>query len=200
MGGTGSGRHWYLDAHETTLDYKSLDIRRWQREILLQAGVSFTSSWTRNGEPLGSIDVAIEDRSVVTFTYSYRSSGSEWVNKNYEVGLDWTSCNFGGSRVWFKCPAYGCGRRVAILYGGAVFACRHCYRLVYRSQREEKYDRALGKADRIRDRLGWKPGVANPRGGKPKGMHWRTFLRLTHQHDQFYYQSFPPWLMRLVGD
>jgi hypothetical protein len=27
----------------------------------------------------------------------------------------------------FICPAAGCGRRVAILYGGGNFACRHCY-------------------------------------------------------------------------
>jgi hypothetical protein len=23
--------------------------------------------------------------------------------------------------------------------------------------------------------LGWGAGIANPEGGKPKGMHWRTF-------------------------
>ena len=27
----------------------------------------------------------------------------------------------------FICPAAGYGRRVAILYGGGNFACRHCY-------------------------------------------------------------------------
>jgi hypothetical protein len=31
----------------------------------------------------------------------------------------------------------GCGQRVAILYGGDIFACRHCYQLAYPSAREE---------------------------------------------------------------
>lgn len=31
-------------------------------------------------------------------------------------------------------PPVGCGWRVAILYGGGLFACRHYYLLVYPSQ------------------------------------------------------------------
>ncbi|HNO36148.1 MAG TPA: hypothetical protein PKK30_17625, partial [Nitrospira sp.] len=34
-----------------------------------------------------------------------------------------------------------------------------------------------------RRRLGWPAGIANPDGGKPRGMHWRTFERLTAAHD-----------------
>ena len=33
--------------------------------------------------------------------------------------------------------------------------------------------------------LYWQAGIANPNGGKPKGMHWRTFNRLTAEHDAF---------------
>ena len=81
-----------------------------------------------------------------------------------------------------------CTRRrvqVAILYGGGIFACRHCYRLAYASQREGADDRALRRADTIRRRLGWKPGILNGLGDKPKGMHWRTFERLTSDHEAF---------------
>ncbi|HNC53469.1 MAG TPA: hypothetical protein PLO14_14745, partial [Accumulibacter sp.] len=39
------------------------------------------------------------------------------------------------------------------------------------------------RAEKIRRRLGWPAGIANPSGGKPKGMHWRTFERLTAVHD-----------------
>lgn len=28
-------------------------------------------------------------------------------------------------------------------------------------------------------------GIANPEGGKPKGMHWHTFERLKAEHDVF---------------
>jgi hypothetical protein len=33
--------------------------------------------------------------------------------------------------------------------------------------------------------LGWQAGIANPKGDKPKGMHWRTFERLKAEHDAF---------------
>nr|VFK12706.1 MAG: hypothetical protein BECKLPF1236B_GA0070989_103931 [Candidatus Kentron sp. LPFa] len=74
---------------------------------------------------------------------------------------------------------------MAILYGGGIFACRHCYQLAYPSQRETGYDRMARQADRIRDKLGWEPGILNGNGWKPKGMHWNTFERLTAQHDAF---------------
>lgn len=49
-------------------------------------------------------------------------------------------------------------------------------------QRETDNDRTIRKADAIRARLGWEPGILNGGGGKPKGMHWRTFRRLTAQY------------------
>jgi len=67
-------------------------------------------------------------------------------------------CRFGGARPYFVCPGVvngiTCGRRVAKLYGaGTYFLCRHCYRLAYASQREDRYDRALRRANNIRMRI-----------------------------------------------
>ena len=31
--------------------------------------------------------------------------------------------------------------------------------------------------------MGWKPGVLNDMGSKPKWMRWRTFERLVGEHD-----------------
>jgi hypothetical protein len=76
-------------------------------------------------------------------------------------------------------------RRVAILYGDGIFACRHCYQLAYPSQREAGYDRMARRAERVRNKLGWERGILNGIAGKPKGMHWNTFERLTAQHDAF---------------
>lgn len=76
----------------------------------------------------------------------------------YPVTLEWTSLHFGGRRAWFLCPARGCGRRVAVLYGGSTFACRYCHKLVYECQRETADDRAMRRADTIRRRLKWPRG------------------------------------------
>ena len=62
--------------------------------------------------------------------------------------------------------------------------------MAYASQRETADDRAMRRADTIRRRLGWDAGIANLKGGKPKGMHWRTFERLNARHDAFAEASF----------
>ena len=184
MGGMGSGGCWSSAAKDTTDDHGSIDVRRWQRQGLLIPNQSFDCQWSRRGKPFASIRVRTEPGQIILI-YRHRSGGEDWQDESYPIRLDRTPCHFGGDRPWFLCPAMGCGRRVAILYSGDIFACRHCHQLPYPSQRETTYDRALRRADRIRDTLGWQPGVLTGRGRKPKGMHWTTFQRLTAQHDAF---------------
>lgn len=196
MGGPGSGRRWHYGAADCTDDYRRLDVRRWQRDGFLTPGRAFGWQWTRDGEKVASIDVRAETDRVI-LSYRHRSGSGDWQSEEYPVWLDWTVCTYGGRRAWFLCPARGCGRRVAILYGGAIFACRHCYRLAYPSQRESADDRAARRADRIRARLGWEPGILNGEGGKPKGMRWRTFERLSAEHDAFVGKSLAGMARRL---
>ncbi|NMM29166.1 MAG: hypothetical protein HHJ12_18295 [Glaciimonas sp.] len=188
MGGLGSGRRYRYDAADCTDDYRRLDVRRWQRDGFLTPGRAFGWQWTRQGEIVASIQVRAETDRVI-LNYRHRSGGKEWKDEKYSVRLDWTACTYGGRRAWFLCPAVGCGLRVAILYGGGIFACRHCHRLAYPSQRETDDDRATRQADKIRERLGWEPGILNGEGGKPKGMRWRTFRRLSVQHNIFVNES-----------
>jgi len=198
MGGMGSGRRWHFSAKDTTDGYRRLDVRGWARDELLSPGQSFGWQWSRDEEIIASIRVRTElDR--VVLSYRQRSGGDEWQDENYPVYLDATACHLGGKRHWFLCPARGCGRRVAILYGGAIFSCRHCFQLAYPSQREAFHDRAIRKADRIREKLGWEPGTANGHGLKPKGMHWRTFERLCAEHDAHSQAGWGAFMARFGG-
>lgn len=185
MGGFNSGNH---GGKSTTTDMRALDVRKVQREGLLRPGHSFGWSWTRGGETIASINIKV-DSGGVTLDYRQRDRGGEWQAMNYPVRLAWTACHYGGQRAWWLCPAVGCGRRVAVLYSGSVFACRHCQKLAYKSQRETPDDRATRRADKLRDRLGWVAGILHGAGDKPKGMHWRTFWRMQASHDAHVMQA-----------
>lgn len=199
MGGLGSGRRWHFGAKDTTVDYRKLDVRRWAREGYLTPGRAFGWRWSLDGETVASIRVQAEDQAV-RLKYRTRANGEDWRDMNYRVWLDRTPCHYGGERVWFLCPARGCGRRVALLYGGAVFACRHCYDLAYPVQREDASDRAARRAEKLRERLGWECGLFDLDGDKPKGMHWRTFHRLATQAERAEQESLGLMMARLSGD
>ncbi len=177
MGGPGSGRR---GGRETTADYRRLDVRELHRAGVLTPGWRGGWRWMRRGETRAEINIEAHELAMV-LRYN-ATSGGERKSYDYAVGLSWTGCNYGGRRPWFLCPC--CGRRVAILYGGAMFVCRRCRGLAYESQRETAGDRAIRRADAIRDRLKWEPGILNPDGYKPRGMRWRTFWQLKAEHDR----------------
>jgi hypothetical protein len=155
-------------------------VRRLQRDGFLTPGRTFDWQWKSGNKTMATVNVHTE-KNKLTLSHKHKPNVNEWKDVSYPIWLDWTWCNYGDWRAWFLCP--GCGRRVAILYGGATFACRHCYKLAYPCQRETALDRVARRANRIRRRLGWEEGILNLPSGKPKGMHWNTFERLTHQHN-----------------
>lgn len=178
MGGTKSGRR---GGSACTDDMRSLDVRSLHREGLLTPGNTFGRSWMRHGETIAGILISVyEDRALLSYWQSWR--GSPWAECSNTVMLKWTSCHFGGKRPWWECPF--CARRVALLYSGrGSYACRRCFQLAYRCQRETEEDLASRRANKIRDRLNWPRGILNPTGDKPKGMHWDTYYRLLHLHN-----------------
>jgi hypothetical protein len=171
LGGRGSGRHPDPRAKATTEDYRGLDVRRLERERLLASKRDLNLRWLRGDRVLASVRITIEAGRVVVL---YR-------HRLFPLRVDWTPCNYGGQRAWVLCPR--CDRRVAIVYfqGTKAFACRRCHRLAYRCQREAADERAFRRANRIRERLGWKPGILNPEGHRPRGMHRETFERLSYR-------------------
>ena len=152
MGGIGSGWRWRFDAKATTSDYFSIDVRELKREGLLAPHQSFQPQWLRKGKVVESVRIHT-GVDLLVLSCRYGGGSDAWKDDVYPIFLRSTPCTLGGNRPWFVCPVRDCDRRVAILYGGRIFACRHCYHLVYRSQQEDDYDRAARRADRIREKL-----------------------------------------------
>src|SRR5215212_9423673 len=189
MGGAGSGNWYRFDKKTTTGECQRVDVRYLHREGLLTPGRWFSLRWSRAGRETGSIHGAVEGNArpdrVILLYRPRRGQGGEWEDVMEPVPFTWTACNFGGERPWFICPGAGCARRVAILYGpGRYFLCRHCYDLVYESQRENAMYRALRRAQSTRGRLGGSANMIAAFPEKPTGMHWRTYERLWWENNE----------------
>jgi hypothetical protein len=182
MGGFGSTRWAYISTKDTVESSRSLDINRLKRAGCLEPGYRGGWEWSQDGERVASIRFRRDDNGLV-LSYRVRQHGGEWQDVEQPTPIVWMPCRFGGERPYFVCPGIvngiACGRRVSKLYGaGTYFLCRHCYRLAYASQREDRYDRALRRANNIRMRLGGEPGTASLFPNRPKGMHHETYERL----------------------
>jgi hypothetical protein len=181
MGGFGSGRP-SGSGRNTVEACRSIDVNRLHREGCLRAGWIGGGQWTRDGEKVASINLRAEaDR--LHLTYRVRIGGGEWEDVAETVRIVRVACRFGGARPYFICPGVvngvTCVRRVVKLHGpGRYFLCRRCYRLAHASQSEDRWNRALRRANKIRQRLGGEPGMASPFPPKPKGMWRRTYERL----------------------
>jgi hypothetical protein len=141
--------------------------------------------WTRGGEQVASINLRAEaDR--LHLSYRVRVGSGDWQDVEETARIVRVPCRLGGLRPYFICPGVvsgvSCGRRVAKLYGpGRYFLCRHCYRLAHAIQSEGTMDRALRRANKIRQRLGGTPGMASPFPERPRGMWQRTYERLRRE-------------------
>src|SRR5215469_1867462 len=124
--------------------------------------------WSWNERPTGVLIGHPEQNCIVLFYRHRRRGYDEWFSRELSVRLTWTACNYGGQRPWFVCPASGCGRRVAVLYGNGIFACRHCFQLAYESQRETDDYRDLRRAQTIQERLGGTANMLERFPDKPK--------------------------------
>lgn len=151
-------------------------MRRLNQKGCLREGHFGGWQWTRDGEVQSWIQIRVEANRLI-LEYRHRERGGEWESHQYPVSLEFTQCNLGGQRVWFRCPGRGCGRRVAILYAARYFVCRHCLGLRYECQREAPHFRALRRAQKLCYRLGGTGCIDDP-VFRPKGMHRRTFQRL----------------------
>lgn len=178
MGGFGSGRPSGCGRYKVEYS-RSIDVNRLHKAGCLKPGWSRSWQWNQDGERIAWINLRAEpDR--LYLSYRVRIAGGLWESIEEPVRIVLVPCRFGGARPYFICPGVvngiACGRRVAKLHGpGRYFLCRHCYRLAHGSQSEGQWDRALRRANKIKQRLGGDPGMAAPFPPKPKGMWRRTY-------------------------
>jgi hypothetical protein len=177
MGGSGSGNWYRWNTKSKTESQHRIDIRWLKKQNYLLPGYSGSLSWSNRGENTGWIKFRVEGSKMV-LNYRIRFRGEEWEDIEQEVYFDQTSCHYGGYRKWFLCTR--CRKRVAVIYGsGKYFLCRHCYNLTYDSCNTSPLQRVFDKADKLKEKLGGKPGFANPVPYRPKGMHRKTYNRIT---------------------
>lgn len=175
----------------TTAEMRQIDVRRLADEGILSPGWRGHWRWKHDGEQVASVGMICESRDKLRLVYT-SSSRSSWrddeTDHDYPVLLEYTEPHFGGERPWLLCPAKGCGRRCAILYGGAVFACRECHDLAYprenmsgsRSQVARHRLRKLAdKLDADELSVGMYSFPRTP--ARPKGMHESTYRELLEE-------------------
>lgn len=167
----------------TTQQCLSLDIRLLQKAGALEVGAILPWAWYHNGEMYAArltvgTSHGIQLRGIEELLDRPGGPARRW------IAITRTPCNLGGERAWWRCSQ--CDRRIAIVYEDeGSWACRHCLRLTYASQSERPTNRAHRQANKIRRRLGWKVGIAYPNGGRPKGMHVRTFEHWVEKHERY---------------
>ncbi len=177
MGGWGSGSYYRIGSGKGVAESSlPLDIRKLKRQGLLFPGSSIESLWSTGGNVHSTIGaIAYKDYLLLRYTHKKIEDIEQ------KIYFTYTPCNYGGERIWFRCPF--CGRRCAVVYScGKYFACRVCGNLTYQTSNETTMDRRFSKANKLRKRIGANPGAFNSLPYfKPKGMHQQTWDRIRNK-------------------
>lgn len=188
MGGYGSGKR--VGSRQRPIKGESLRVSSTylHQEDLIQRGQEFEKSSTltytsnrRKGKSTIGI-TTLPNEIQIDYTITDKRSGDKQ-EFSYSVTVEWTECNFGGYRPWFRCPSANCNERVEKLYkppNENYFACRHCHDISYHrcNISGKPTDIAMYKKRRLADKLDEdepdvRVGLTPP--NKPKDMHWETY-------------------------
>lgn len=163
----GRGNYYRWNAKIATGDLLSLDLACLKQLGCISPWIGFSLTWKNWGREIGSITIDLMEDSI-TFRFKTTSHGGQSIPVCVNVAFSFTPCHFGGQRKWFMCR---CGRSVSRLFiQGQQVACRHCLKLAYSSQREDRLDRLNRKIDKKQSKL-------KDERCRPKGMHWKTFQK-----------------------
>lgn len=141
---------------------RSLDVNWCNREGVLEPGSKGKISWTSSDDSENSIGYIFHsgrresnDVLVLRYTRYNKYLDDEPRDVTCRIPIEYTECNFGGERPWFRCPV--CSDRVGKLYSTGKYdgyVCRDCGDLIYQSQ-EYTSDivKAFRKSREARERL-----------------------------------------------
>ena len=179
MGGLGSGGHNNKGRRIVEGQYW-LDASDLKRRGLFRDGVTSHLRWKgREDSPRPSMQVT-GGENAIALSYSWRRGDGPWQKHDERIALRHQERNFGGAETYFLCPK--CARTVKRLYGGGVrYLCRACHNLVHASTQDRPGNRATRKNQKLRRSIGVEIGLGDWIGPKPKGMHQRTFERISAQ-------------------
>ena len=184
------GQYVRVNAKETTDDYRTLSVNLCYRKGFLSPDAGIHLEWSRGDYRTATLNGKMNapgDRMDVAYREHFGSERGPGVRRS--IRIEWIPRHLGGHQAYFLCPGSGCGRRVAVLHCGQTIGCRLCLKLNYQCQRDSAPNNALSRAERIRKRLGWEPGVFFGHGDRPPRMYRRTFERLVAEHDAWVSQS-----------
>lgn len=179
MGGLGSGGH--NDKGRRLVEQcQWLDASDLKRRGLYHADNASNLFWNGSGS-VSPISVhMLGGENAITLSYVWRRDEGPWHKHEERIAVRHHARHFGGSETYFVCPK--CSRTAKRLYlGGSRFLCRVCHNLVNASTQERPAERAARRSRKLQRRLGAGPSTVGANGSKPKGMHWKTFARLTAQ-------------------
>jgi hypothetical protein len=95
-------------------------------------------------------------------------------DRSQVFGIAWISTYFGKNRAIIVCNNCRCGAlRLFSKYGS--YACRHCHRALYASQKHHQDGRKRLAACKLRLQLGGLPDISEPIPAKPKWKHHKTY-------------------------
>lgn len=128
--------------------------------------------WQVGGHQRSSIAYQVLPGHGVRLLYNHAGKGFD-----YTLDVLTTPCHFGGRRYWWVCPH--CDRRCRILYCRGLFVCRQCSGAHYDTQStKDPLVRIDNELNRLCIRLGAQRITLDKIPDKPKGMQWRTYMRM----------------------
>src|SRR5215468_5462053 len=93
--------------------------------------------------------------------------------------IEWIRTGLGAPRAILVCS---CGYGAIRLFARqGTYACRHCHKALYASQKQHSIARKRLQASKLRLKLGGWPDINEPMPAKPKWKHKKRYQRLRNQ-------------------